>query len=92
MPRLKNVTNADLAKLADAAFDVSQDAADYTQRLGQGYGDTLEGPLQRASGFLSVSRAFADLAHIILTKAQLEEQVRQTEKMVRDRLAKTPGE
>ena len=92
MPRLKNVTNADLAKLADAAFDVSQDAADYAQRLGQGYGDTFEEPLAQASGFLSVSRRLADLAYIILTKAQLEEQMRQTEKMVRDRLAKTPGE
>lgn len=85
MPKLKNITEAELEALACGASSDTQCAYDYLRRMEQGYCDKLETPIQLATNFLQASQSLAALASIILTKAQLQEQRAELEKTLRRR-------
>jgi hypothetical protein len=83
MPKLQNVTNANLKALLDTAGDCQMDANDIADRIEKGYCDNVPNPAELARGFLAISRAFADVAHKLLVKAALQEQKAELETMLR---------
>lgn len=83
MPKLKNVTAAEVETLCHDAESVGSLAAHLHQRLTQGYSDTLELPLNAASSLLGASRTLADVAHVLLWKAATQEQAAELEKRLR---------
>ena len=87
MGKRKNVTSAEVSALMDVALDIAQDAADYANRAEQGYIDDLTQPLLLAHGILSASRAMANLAAIILAKAQLSESKNDLQRKMRTLMA-----
>ena len=71
MARLKNVSDAEISALVEQGFDIAQTAGDVEKRVGQGYCDEIAEPIRKAAGLISASRALADLAAVLLMKAQL---------------------
>lgn len=84
MTKLKNITLDELKKAEDAAFDVAQVVSDLHRRASQGYADEIPEPLQLASSFASVSRAFAEMSAWLLAKAAIQEQKRVLEARLRE--------
>jgi len=77
MAKLKNVTQDEL----DAAeIEINTGGLwDIANRIEKMYCDDLKDPAQTAQRFLSISRAAADVASKILSKAQMQEQRRELE-------------
>lgn len=86
MPKLKNVTAAEIDDLVLQCHDILQDASDFDSRGRQGYCEAIAEPVATASAFLSASRALAELAAFVLIKVQLEEQSRELERKLTARL------
>lgn len=84
MAKLKNVTLEEL-KALDEATDVSI-FWDIANRIEKGYCDNLETPAELALTFLGVSRASADLASKILLKAQMQEQKRELQALLKAKI------
>lgn len=85
MPKLKNVTVAELSEAANQAMEAGQQAAYIAQRAEQGYLDEVESPIQTATTFLSASAALADLGRALILKASLQEQKRELEEKLRSK-------
>jgi len=83
MARLQYVTIAELEKLNSVGEDVCMDLHGLNQRIEKGYCDEIESPVKLARSFLSLSRAAANLAANILTKASLQEMKRETEAAIK---------
>lgn len=83
MPKLKNVTLAELEAAAEAALDAGQEAAAVLRPLEQGYHDDIPTPLRLASSFLAASATLAEVARQLLVKAALAEQKAELEKRLR---------
>jgi hypothetical protein len=85
MPKLKNVTEGELEVLSGGCIYETQLAHDYINRIEQGYCDQIASPIRLVAEFLKASHTLASLAAILLTKAQLQEQRAEHEKLLRER-------
>lgn len=85
MPRLKNVTIPELTAALDSLDDPLQALHDIADRIEKGYCDEITEPVRAARTLLAMSRASAGLAQMVLFQLSLQEQRRETEKMIRER-------
>lgn len=85
MPKLKAVTTDELKDLIDRAQDVQGDAAGIAHRLETNFSTEIESPGRCAAAALAVSRAFTELASVLMARTALDEQKREIDKMMRAR-------
>jgi len=85
MPKLNNITNADLIQIRDALYDALGAVHDAEQRIEKGYCDTIENPVELAKAFISASSAYSGLAGKILIRLALDEQRRELEALLTER-------
>lgn len=84
MPKLDKVTNEMLNRLCDdTGFDIGQLAHDYAERIGKGYAEDVQKPLDWGRACLTISRSFADLSAQLLIKHAFQEQRRELEKRLK---------
>ena len=90
MPKLKPVTDAELLAALDTGHAGQAHAADLERRLQTtlGQGDITEWAA-RAVAALSISQAFATLAQTCMSRAALDEQRREIERLQRERGKRT---
>lgn len=86
MPKLKEVTDEEIAALVDRMQGLSGEAHELTRRLHTNLRSPVASGVQSASSALSASRAFGDLAHALLVRASLAEQERDIREMVKKRM------
>ena len=85
MPKLRNVTAAEIADIVGRAEDMLQEMADFSHRISQGYKDPLQEPAQTARTFSILARNASDMAIQVLASAAMEETKRATERLLRER-------
>lgn len=66
MPKLQNVTNDEIAELADAAELLSGKIHDAVQRMEKGYRTEVTRPLEKSASFMQIAGSAADLARLLL--------------------------
>ena len=88
MPKLQNVTNAEITAAVERVYDLHQELLDLANRVGQGYCDPIEKPIEAARALNSVIRSAADLQIALMTKAALDEQRRDVERLLTERAGK----
>lgn len=82
MPKLKNVTEAEITAAVDLTNDFHETIADITNRLRGGYVDELQSPNILARNLTSIAVAAADLANAILVRAAMDEQKREYQRLL----------
>lgn len=74
MPKLPNVTDAELTALHVNADDLVMEMQDYIARIDKGYVDRLENSLATARAFALIARTASELTHRLLMLTELQEQ------------------
>jgi len=85
MPKLKNVTMAELSEAANQPMEAGQVASYIAQRAEQGYLDEVASPIQTAITFLSAASALSEVGRALILKASLQEQKRELEAKLRSK-------
>ena len=85
MPKMKNVTRAEIDALVNASEDPLMAMHDIGDRIEKGYCDDIENPAQLARHFAAIARAASGLAIGLLSKAALQELEAETERLIRAR-------
>lgn len=83
MPKLKNVTRAEIDALVNASEDPLMTMHDISDRIEKGYCDDIDNPAQLARHFTAIARAASDLSLGLLAKAALQEMKAETELLIR---------
>jgi hypothetical protein len=91
MPKLKNVTDAELTAALDSLDEPLQVMHDLSDRIEKGYCDEIAEPVRMVRTLLAANRATANLAAMVLFKLSLQEQRRETERLIRQRDGQQQG-
>lgn len=90
MPKLKNLTEADILAARDAIYEVLDPVNDIRSRLEKGYCDHLQSSVEFARSFAIMARACSDVVVHLLAKAGMQEQKAELDALMRER-AKLKG-
>ena len=74
MPKLPNVTDAELTAAHVAADDFLMEMQDHIARIGKGYVDDIENPTAMARSYALIAKTAGELTHQILMLAELQKQ------------------
>ncbi len=72
MPKLRRVTEEEMADLKNRASDLNMDMRDFDNRLQKQYEGDLRDPTGLGRSFLSLARAANDLASTLLAQAEIK--------------------
>jgi hypothetical protein len=86
MPKMPNVTAADLTEANEGAMDIMAALHDLSDRIEKGYVDDIEKPVEVARTMISLSTAASTLAGRILFKLAMDEQRKELEQLLTARL------
>lgn len=90
MPKLKNITNAELTEAIDGADELLGQLLHYGDRVRQGYADPMESIVSKVSSLLALSSAASGLAQALLQQMRLNELKAETEALLRAQVDKDP--
>ena len=85
MPKLQNITEADIKAIIDASEDILHSMHDATNRMEKGYCDDLASPVRLAKDFALIARAASDLMVHIIGKSAMQEQKAEYERLLAER-------
>lgn len=85
MPKMQNVTEAEIEAVIRAMDDSLQDMHDISNRLEKGYCDDLTKPVEHAKNFALIARAASDLVVRIIGKRAMQEQSAELERTLAER-------
>lgn len=87
MPKLKNVTAAEIKALQDQTDGILGDIQDIADRIEKGYCDEIAEPAATARHFNAVARAAQNMVMMMLIKLAMQEQKAEIEKLYRQKAA-----
>lgn len=85
MPKLDNVTEADIKCEIDKSDDFLGAIHDFANRMEKGYCDNILRPNEIASNLSLLSSACSRLAMLVLAKAAMQEQKAELEALMKER-------
>jgi hypothetical protein len=87
MPKLKNVTAAELEAALMQTDDLLMILHDMHGRMEGGYVDKIENPVSHARTFAALARASASMVQALLARSAMQEQKAELEAVLRERAA-----
>ena len=81
MPKLPNVTKQNVVAVIGRAEDVLADLHDISDRIEKGYCDDIAEPVVKARTFISLSKAAAHMAGLLLLQSAMQEQRAEIERL-----------
>lgn len=88
MPKLPNVTNANIATAIEHVYDLTEEMNDLAERIEKGYSDSIDNPSSAVRALTGVIRNAAALQSALMLRAAMDEQRREVEALVRAQQAK----
>jgi len=73
MPKLSNITAAQITEAREKAEDMIHDLNAMTSRLAQGYCDPIPEHAHHARTFISLARAAAEMASLLMMQGAMQE-------------------
>lgn len=84
MPKLQNVTEADLKEICDLAETVAHKIFDAVARIEKGYCDPVADPVEALGTMIMLGRAAGDMQAQMLHKTRMADKEREYEKLKRE--------